>query len=68
MDILKKLGGRKFVTAVSFSLLIAANDSLGLGMAEETLQQMALVLGSWLAGESLIDASSALMNKEQPKK
>tara|TARA_R110000824_G_scaffold73637_2_gene187490 strand:- start:3816 stop:4016 length:201 start_codon:yes stop_codon:yes gene_type:complete len=57
--ILNNLGGRKFLTAVSMSMLIGLNEGLGLGMEEETLTQMCMILGSWILGESVIDASSA---------
>ena len=56
---LSKLGGRKFVSAVAMALLIAANDALGLGLEGATINQMALVVGAWIMGESVIDASSA---------
>lgn len=61
-NLLSKLGGRKFVTAVSMALLIALNEGLNLGLEGETLQQMSLILGSWIIGESVIDASSAFKN------
>ena len=60
--LLSKMGGRKFLTAVSMALLIALNESLNLGLEGETLQQMSLILGSWILGESVIDASSAFKN------
>ena len=63
-DILKKMGGRKFTSAVALAFLIAANDSLGLGLDGSpggTLDQMSLILGAWIIGESAIDAASAVL-------
>jgi len=63
-DVLKKLGGRKFTSAVALAFLIAANDSLGLGLDGSpggTLDQMSLILGAWIIGESAIDAASAVL-------
>ena len=63
-DILKKFGGRKFTSAVALAFLIAANDSLGLGLDGSpggTLDQMSLILGAWIIGESAIDAASAVL-------
>ena len=43
---LSKLGGRKFVSAVSMALLIGLNSALGLGLESETLHQMSLIVGA----------------------
>ena len=56
---LSKLGGRKFVSAVSMALLIGLNSALGLGLESETLHQMSLIVGAWILGESVIGAASA---------
>ena len=63
-DLLKKMGGRKFTSAVALAFLIAATDSLGLGLDGSpggTLDQMSLILGAWIIGESAIDAASAVL-------
>ena len=60
-DILKKLGGRKFTSAVALALLIGVNDALHLGLESATLDQMSLILGAWIIGESAIDAASAVL-------
>ena len=44
--LLSKMGGRKFLTAVSMALLIALNEGLNLGLEGDTLQQMSLILGA----------------------
>ena len=60
-DILTKLGGRKFTSAVALALLIGVNDALHLGLESATLDQMSLILGAWIIGESAIDAASAVL-------
>ena len=60
-SILGKFGGRRFVSATALALLIATNDSLGLGMGQESLELMAALVASFIVGESIIDASSALL-------
>ena len=63
---ISRMGGRKFVSAVSLALLIGLNSSLGLGMESETLSQMSMIIGAWILGESVIDAAS-VKGKEKKK-
>ena len=60
-DFIKKIGGRKYCSMILMVLLIAANDALGLGFEEDTLTRITTVVLGWVLGESLVDASSALM-------
>jgi hypothetical protein len=60
-SILGKFGGRRFCLAVSVALLVGVNDALELGMARESLEIMAALAASFIFGESIIDASSALL-------
>ena len=60
-DILKKFGGRKFTSAVALALLIGVNDALHLGLESATLDQMSVIVGAWILGESAIDAARAVL-------
>lgn len=60
-DWIKKIGGRKYASMILMVLLVAANDALSLGFEEETLTRITTVVLAWVLGESLIDASSALL-------
>ena len=60
-DVLKKLGGRKFTSAVALAFLIGVNDALHLGLESATLDQMSVIVGAWIIGESAIDAASAVL-------
>ena len=60
-DFVKKIGGRKYCSMILMVLLVCANDALSLGFAEETLTRVTTVVLGWVLGESLIDASSALL-------
>jgi hypothetical protein len=52
--------GRKYTTAVLGAGLIVLNRSLDLGLDSETIWQMVAILGSWILGESAIDAAAAV--------
>ena len=56
---LSKFGGRKFISAVALALFIGLNNALNLGMESESLNQMSMIVGAWILGESVIDAASA---------
>lgn len=61
MDLLKSaLSSRKFATAIFGALLVGLNDALKLGLKEDTIQHIVLILSAWIVGESAIDAAGAM--------
>lgn len=61
MDLLKSaLKSRKYATAICTALLVGLNDALKLGLREDTIQNIVLILSAWIVGESAIDAAGAM--------
>jgi len=60
--IARVVASRKFMTAILGALLVALNDALDLGLREDTMRHIVMILTGWLVGESAIDAASAWSN------
>ena len=61
------LKSRKYVSALAVAALAVLNDTLKLGIKEETILLVAGVIATFIAGESAIDAASALGSKGEVK-
>ena len=55
----KRFGGRKWLSCILLVLLCGLNSAFDLGIEKDVLQQIAMIFGAWVLGESVIDAASA---------
>lgn len=55
---------RKFMTAIVGALLIGLNDALELGLTEEAQTKIIAILMTYIVGQGVVDAASAVGEKK----
>jgi len=58
--ILERLSSRKFLAPVVYAILLILNDVFHLGISEEIYWPVAIAVVAFVAGESYVDAKSAV--------
>ena len=61
----KGIGTSEFWVVIVFSVLSVVNKLFGLGISEDTLQQLALAIAAYIGGRSAIKVADAIKGKKE---
>ena len=65
MKLPERLKSRKFWVAVLTALGVFLNEALDLGVRQETLQELAIIVSAYLLGQSFVDFGVARANSQK---